>query len=137
MRVIGCIARCEHNDTLPLCKVCRDTLGAPYGATMAKYVASVTRISRTKATPHGAKGSVRQKHQNKTFKYMRVRPASLPHAATLFRLRQLAGEARFEESEQHRLLKEQYRAAPVNWKREIPNWDLIKVKRLPKSKLYK
>ena len=98
-KVQGCVALCVRFPDERMCGACRDATGSPFGRTWRAVEASITRISRTQATSHGVKGSVRQAHQNKTFKYMRVRPSALGHTWALFAIKQLAGEARFDEAE--------------------------------------
>lgn len=96
--VQGCISGCERNPTLPMCRLCCKVLSAPYGSSMRQYSESKTRFSRSKASPHGKKGTLRQKYQNKTFKYMRVRPVRMGYNWALLRLKQVAGHARWEEA---------------------------------------
>ena len=62
---------------------------------MRRYQATVTRISRTKATPSGVRGTVRQKHQNRTWKFMRVRGGLMPRI--IADLAWQAGKLRFDE----------------------------------------
>ena len=94
MKVFACQSGCANNPTLPMCRVCVQALGAPYGASLKQYLEAATRYERTEASPHGRKGTVRQKFQNKTWKYMRVRPVKLGYNWALLRLKQIANEAR-------------------------------------------
>lgn len=102
--VKGCVALCAKFQDEPMCGCCREALGMPFGATIERYLATTTRISRSKATPHGNKGSHRQKHQNRTYKYMRVR-SDLANNYRILALKQRAGEKRWEEAEHIRLQK--------------------------------
>ena len=103
--VKGCEALCVRFPEEPMCGCCRDALGMPFGATIKRYLATVTRISRTRATPFGAKGTTRQKHQNRTYKYMRVR-SNLVNNYRILDLKMRAGEKRWDEAEHIRLQKE-------------------------------
>lgn len=104
--VQGCISGCERHPTLPMCRLCCKVLSAPYGSSLRQYNDAKTRYTRSKASPHGRKGTVRQKHQNKTFKYMRVRPVKLGYNWALLRLKQIAGEKRWEEAEINSMVRE-------------------------------
>jgi hypothetical protein len=98
MGIKGCQALCVRFPDEPMCGCCREATGSPFGRTWRSAQASITRISRTQATSHGGKGKVRQAHQNKTFKYMRIRPSPLGFTWSLLRIKQIAGEARFDEA---------------------------------------
>lgn len=99
--VKGCEALCVRFPEEPMCGCCREALGMPFGATIKRYLATVTRISRTRSTPHGVKGTQRQKHQNRTWKYMRVR-SNLANNYRILDLKMRAGEMRWDEAEQIR-----------------------------------
>jgi hypothetical protein len=103
----GCISGCNNNPTLPMCRVCVQALGAPYGASLNQYRESITRYERTVASPHGTRGSVRQKFQNKTWKHMRVKPVRMGYNWALLRIKQIHGESRWEEAEIISMLREQ------------------------------
>lgn len=103
-KVKGCVALCVRFPEEPMCGCCREATGMPFGASMGRYLASVTKISRTKATPHGDRGTHRQKHQNRTFKYMRVR-GSIAQNYQILALKMRAGEKRWDEAEVIRLQK--------------------------------
>lgn len=105
--VKNCISGCERNFTLPMCRLCCQTLAAPYGSSMRQYTEAQTRYQRSTASPHGKRGTVRQKHQNKTWKFMRVRPVRMGYNWALLRLKQIAGEKRFEEAHIISMLREQ------------------------------
>lgn len=96
--VNGCISGCERNPTLPMCRLCVKVLSAPFGSSYRQYVESTTRFSRSKASPHGKKGTLRQKFQNKTWKYMRVRPVRMGYNWALLNLKRIHGESRWEEA---------------------------------------
>jgi hypothetical protein len=115
--VAGCKALCIGFQDERLCDHCRRTLNVEFGVTMEQYVARVTRISKTRATPHGNKGTLRQKHQNRTWKYMRVRPQAIGYNSRLLRLKQLAGEARWEEAERIRMVRDAEAMLPPSGQR--------------------
>lgn len=119
MKVYNCQSGCERNFTLPMCRVCVLALGAPFGASMKQYLDAETRYQRSEASPHGSKGTVRQKFQNKTFKYMRVRPVKLGYNWALLRLKQIAGEKRWEEAEIISMLREHYAGIPGKGQRLV------------------
>lgn len=102
----ACQALCVKFPSEPMCGCCRTALGAPFGASMVQYEASVTRISRSRATPHGNKGTVRQRYPNRMFKYMRVRGGDIKHNFRLLALKMRAGEKRWDEAEHIRLQKD-------------------------------
>lgn len=110
-QVAGCVALCVRFPDEPMCGTCRNATGAPFGATMHRYMATVTRISRSKASPHGVKGTQRQKHQNRTYKYMRVR-SDLANNYRILDLKMRAGEARWDEADSIRRAKA---AADEQW----------------------
>src|SRR5258706_9597482 len=107
MMVRDCISGCERNPTLPMCRVCCITLAAPYGSSMRQYLEAKTRFQRSEASPHGKRGTVRQKHQHKTWKHMRVKPVRMGYNWALLRLKQIAGEKRCEEEQLISMLREQ------------------------------
>lgn len=113
-----CKALCKRFPDERMCDVCRANTGTPFGTTWAQVDAK-TQVS--KASPHGNKGTFRQKHQNKTFKYMRVKPVRLGYNWQLLRLKQIAGEARWEEAEINRMLKEADAMLPAEGQRLT--WD--------------
>ena len=95
---MGCKALCRSFADERMCDACREFTGSPFGYTWSQVDAKVTRMSRSKATPHGERGTHRQKHQNKTFKYMRVR-SDLKNNYRILALKVLAGEKRWDEAE--------------------------------------
>jgi len=99
--VAACKALCIRFEDERMCDVCREATGSPFGYTWKQVDAKVTRISRSKASPHGSKGTHRQKHQNRTFKYMRVR-SDLKNNYRILALKMKAGEAHWNEAEQIR-----------------------------------
>lgn len=103
--VKNCEALCARFPEEPMCGCCRETLGMPFGSTIQRYLASVTRMSRTRASVHGVKGTLRQKHQNRTYKYMRVR-SNIKNNYRILNLKMRAGEARWDEAEHIRLSKD-------------------------------
>ena len=103
---LRCQALCVKFPDEPMCGTCRAHTGAPFGASIRQFEASITRISRSAATPHGSRGTVRQKHQNRTWKYMRVRGGDIKHNFRLQALKMRAGEARWDEAEHIRLQKD-------------------------------
>lgn len=119
--VQGCISGCSRHETEPMCRLCCQVLSAPYGSSLKQYHEATTRFERTVATPHGKKGSVRQKFQNKTWKYMRVRPVPLGYNWALLRLKQIHGEARWEEANIISMLREQGRLMRPSVQHEV--WD--------------
>jgi hypothetical protein len=118
MGIKGCQALCVRFPNEPMCGCCREATGSSFGRTYGAYAASITRISRTRATSHGVKGTVRQAYQNKTFKYMRVKPSKLGHTWALFAIKQLAGEARFDEANAIANAKD---ATNARWSRTLRN----------------
>lgn len=113
--VKGCVALCARFQDEPMCGACREALGMPFGATIKRYLETTTRIDRSKATPHGVKGTHRQKHQNRTYKYMRVR-SDLANNYRILDLKMRAGEKRWDEAEQIRQAKA---AADDTWSRKL------------------
>lgn len=119
--VQGCISGCERNPKLPMCRLCCKVLSAPYGSSMRQYTEANTRYSRSQASPHGKRGTVRQKFQNKTWKYMRVRPVRMSYNWALLRLKQIAGEARYEEATILSMLRDQAKLMRPDLHTEV--WD--------------
>jgi len=101
--VKGCVALCARFPDDRMCDVCREATGSPFGYTWKQVQEKVT-ISRSKASPHGERGTHRQKHQNRTFKYMRVR-SDLANNYRILALKMRAGELRWDEAEHIRLQK--------------------------------
>ena len=101
---MGCKALCRSFADERMCDACREFTGSPFGYTWSQVDAKVTRMSRSKASPHGERGTHRQKHQNKTFKYMRVR-SDLAQNYRILDLKMRAGEKRWDEAEQIRKAK--------------------------------
>ena len=101
---MGCKALCRSFADERMCDACREATGTPFGYTWNQVDAKVTRISRSKASPNGTRGTHRQKHQNKTFKYMRVR-SDLKQNYHILALKMRAGEARWDEAEKIRKAK--------------------------------
>ena len=96
--VTACKALCVRFPDERMCDACRNALGVPFGYTWAQVERLKARITRSTATPHGERGTHRQKHQNKTFKYMRVR-SDLANNYRILDLKMRAGEARWDEAE--------------------------------------
>lgn len=103
----GCIGGCVEQPNLPMCRVCTIALAAPFGSSLRQYLEAKTRYQRSSASSHGKRGTVRQKFQNKTWKFMRVRPVKLGYYWKLLRLKQIHGEARWEEAEVISMLRKQ------------------------------
>ena len=96
-----CKALCKSFADERMCDACREITGLPFGATWSQVD---SKIQRSKATPHGERGTHRQKYQNKTFKYMRVR-SDLANNYRILALKMRAGEKRWDEAEQIRKAK--------------------------------
>lgn len=97
-----CQALCVRFPNERMCDVCREVTGSPFGYTWDQVMAKG--IQRSKASPHGKAGTHRQKFQNKTYKYMRVR-SDLKQNYRILALKMKAGEARWAEAEHIRLQK--------------------------------
>ena len=98
---MGCKALCKSFADERMCDACRAFTGSPFGYTWNQVYAKGGGISRSKASPHGKRGTHRQKYQNKTFKYMRVR-SDLKNNYRILDLKMRAGELRWAEAEQIR-----------------------------------
>lgn len=118
---MGCQKLCVRFPDERLCDYCRKAANVEFGVTFNQVVARLTRISKTKATPHGNKGTIRQKFQNRTFKYMRVKPQRLGYNWALLRIKQVAGEARWEEAERIRMVRDAEAMLPPDGQRLT--WD--------------
>ena len=94
---LRCKALCARFPKGMLCKDCLEASGAPYGTSFEQLQRILATVERTVATPSGTRGTVRQKFQNRSFRYMRVKPGPLAQNYRLLALKQKAGELRFDE----------------------------------------
>lgn len=74
MQPHGCVQGCcrLYKDK-PLCPVCREHLGAPYGMTFNRYSAIAKVASERKMPKSEAQATNLRASKNQTWKYMRVR----------------------------------------------------------------
>ena len=97
----NCQALCVRFPDERMCDACREVTGSPFGYTWTQVYAKNGGIKRSKASPHGKAGTHRQKFQNKTYKYMRVR-SDLKQNYRILALKMRAGELRWDEAEKIR-----------------------------------
>ena len=68
--VEGC---CRLYKDKPLCKVCRETLGAPYGMSFNRYAVLARSVGAKTREVTEAMAAVYATKRNQTYRYMRVR----------------------------------------------------------------